>query len=317
MPKDYYTILGVPHNATDKDVRTAYRRLARKYHPDVNPGQTEAESRFKEINEAHEILSDPDKRRLYDMYGHNWRHAQGHSSGGFPGGNPFQGRTRPESPGSSGGPYDSGGLEDLMSQFFGGGRRTNTRSRTRPTRIKQSIDIALEDAYQGVTRVIQVTGPTLPRSVRAEVTIPAGVTDGTQLRVKPSGQEIILVISVRPHVAFQVKQADLYAEVAVPVFDALLGCEVQVPTLMGRRLLLTMPLETQNGRVFRLSGQGMPRMEKPSTKGDLYVTVRVILPSNLSEREQELIRLLRDNRVPVEGDAMGGNPPDEHPNSAS
>lgn len=317
MPRDYYTILGVPHNATDKDVRTAYRRLARKYHPDVNPGQTEAESRFKEINEAHEVLSDPEKRRLYDMYGHNWRHAQEFGSSGFPDGNPFQGRTGPFGPGTFGGPFGSGGLEDLMSQFFSGGRRTTTRSRARPTRIRQPIDIRLEDAYQGVTRVILLKGSALPRSVRAEVMIPPGVTNGTQLRVKPRGQEVILVISVLPHAKFQVKQSDLYTEITVPVFDAILGCEVEVPTLLGRGLLLTMPPETQNGRIFRLSGQGMPRMEQPSTKGDLYVTVRVILPSNLSEREQELVRLLRDNRASSEKNPKGDNPPAGGPNPTS
>ena len=307
MPRDYYTVLGIPHNATDKEVRAAYRRLARKYHPDVNPGQAEAENRFKEINEAHEVLSDPEKRRLYDRHGHNWRQAQGFGPGGYPGTEPFWGRTETFHAGGFEEPFGDGGLGDLIDRFFGGEHRTTTRSRPRPRsmRLEQPVEVSLEEAYRGATRTIQVTGPTLTRPVRAEVTIPAGVTDGARVRVTPGGQDVVLVVSVRPHPWFQQKGADLYTEVTVPIFDALLGGETQVPTLTGR-LLLTIPPETQNGRVFRLTGQGMPHREKPATRGDLYVTVRVTLPSNLSEQEMELVRRLRDLRGGVHGDTGGG-----------
>ena len=317
MPRDYYTVLGVPHNATGKEVRAAYRRLARKYHPDVNPGQTGGENRFKEINEAHEVLSDPEKRRLYDRYGHNWRQAQGFGAGGYPAPDPFRGRTGTFDAGGFGEPFGDGGLGDLIDRFFGGGRRTTTRPRPQPVRLEQPVEVSLEEAYRGTTRTIQVTGPTLARPVRTEVTIPPGVTDGARVRVTPGGQDVVLIVSVRPHPRFQQKGADLYTEVTVPIFDALLGGEAQVPTLTGRHLILTMPRETQNGRVFRLAGQGMLRREKPATRGDLYVTVRVTLPSNLSDQELELVRRLRDLRGRAHGAAGDDDPTSQGAGSAS
>jgi len=316
MAKDYYAILGVPRNATDKEIRSAYRRLARQYHPDLNPGNKEAEERFKEINEAYEVLSDPEKRRLYDLYGENWKYAQ---QGGVPptGGPEPSGFTwRVETVGP--GVEDLfGGLEDLLGDLFGGffGRHRARRARV----VEVPVEVPPEGAYRGTTRVMEVpteapcpacggTGmvgrrpcPTCgglgmtSRLARLEVSIPPGVDTGSRIRVTPGGAEVILQVTVRPHPRFQRKGDDLYTEVSVPLYDALLGGEVEVPTLDGR-VLLTLPPETQNGQVFRLAGKGMPHLGNPARRGDLFVTVRVQLPRGLTPEEKELFRRLRDLR---------------------
>jgi DnaJ-class molecular chaperone len=286
MPQDYYSTLGVPHNAGDKEIRSAYRRMARRHHPDVNRNNPEAEARFKEINEAHEVLSDPEKRRLYDRFGHNWRQAQqsGDPMGraGGPGGFEF-----PQDPR---GGFD---LEDIMGRFFGGAGQT-TRTRPRETVLEQPVELTLEEAFTGATRTIQITRPGVARSIRAEVTVPPGVADGARVRVSPGGQAVVLLISVRPHPRFQRRGADLDTEVTVALVDAMLGGEVVVPTLMGR-VALTLPPGTQNGRTFRLGGQGMPHLRGPKARGDLHVTVKVKLPADLTEHEVRLVRDLKES----------------------
>ena len=294
MPQDYYSTLGVPHNAGDKAIRSAYRRLARKHHPDVNRNDPKAEARFKEINEAHEVLSDPEKRRLYDRFGHNWRQAQQGGDGMGGAGGPF-----PWSTGATGGfefPQDlrgGFGVEDIMGRFFGGAGRTS-RTRSRQTVLEQPVEITLEEAFSGATRTIQITRPGVAQPLRAEVTIPPGVADGARVRVSPGGQAINLLVSVRPHPRFQRRGADLETEVTVALADAMLGGEVVVPTLTGR-VALTLPPGTQNGRTFRLGGQGMPHLRGPKGRGDLHVTVKVKLPTDLSEDEIRLVRQLKES----------------------
>ena len=299
MAKDYYDILGVKKNASDKEVRQAYRRLARKHHPDVNRSDPASEQRFKEVNEAYQVLSDPESRRKYDRYGENWKYAdriaQEEAAAGRRG--PFTSIYR----GGGQAPEDllnlnlgDAGLGDLFGEFFG--RRTSTRPR-RQQRLEQSVEVTLEEAYQGATRVLTLTNPDGSQR-RLEVKVPPGVDTGSRVRISPDGQqgtEVTLVVTVQPHRIFQRKGRDLHTEVSVPLYDAFLGGEIQVPTLKGR-VALTVPPETQNGKVFRLSGQGMPLLDKPDVKGDLLATVKVTLPQKLSEEEQGLIRHLKELR---------------------
>jgi DnaJ-class molecular chaperone len=319
MARDYYQVLGVPRNASEKDIRRAYRRLARQHHPDVNPGDKAAEARFKEINAAYEVLSDPQKRRKYDRYGDQWQYAdqieqaQRQSAGRWSFGR-----------GGSFDPGDinlSGDLGDLFQGIFRGfGRRPPGRQRGRD--VQQPVEVTLDEAYHGTTRVLQmereepcatcggqgqVAGAichvcrgagAIAKPRRLEVKIPPGVRDGSRVRVAgeggvgPAGAgDLYLVVSVRPHERFERRGDDLHTEVDVPLTDAVLGGEVQVPTMTSQVMLKVPPL-TQNGRNFRLSGLGMPRLGG-NGRGDLYARVKVALPQELSPEQRELFEKLR------------------------
>ena len=295
--KDYYKILGVAKSATDKEIKSAYRKLAQKYHPDKNPGDQRAEDRFKEINEAYEVLGDPQKRRKYDQLGSSytqWERA-GRPGGGFDWG-------QWASPG--GGRVEFGDLNDLFggagfSDFFnsvfggaggfsgGGARGTRLRGDDR----EQPVEITLEEAYRGGRRTLEKDGR------RLEVSIPAGARTGTKVRIAgqggagPTAGDLYLVISVRPHPTFTREGDDLQTDVPVDLYTALLGGEVRVPTLSGE-VVLTIPPETQSGRKFRLVGRGMPKLRAAKEHGDLYARVQVQIPTHLSERERELVRQL-------------------------
>lgn len=321
MASDYYKVLGIDRNAGEKEVRAAFRKLARKYHPDVNHGQPDAAERFKEINEAHEVLSNAESRRLYDRYGESWRDVQR-------GGEPFRGRrqwrTQTIDPDAFGDLFGGGGPGSIFDTFFGDARGARQRARQRPSALEQPVELTLEEAFHGTTRALQVTGQS-PCSVcfgagivngracdvclgqgysyqpvRGEVSIPAGVDNGSRVRVSPGGQQVVLVVTVQPHALFERKGDDLSTEVAVPLYDAVLGAEVVVPTLTGQ-VALTLPPESQNGRVFRLGRQGMPRLGSPSERGNLFVTVRTELPTGLSDEERELFERLKGLR-----DGKGG-----------
>ena len=318
MASDYYKVLGIDRNAGEKDVRAAFRRLARKYHPDVNHGEPDAAERFKEINEAHEVLSNEETRRLYDRYGDNWRDAQR--------GAPFQrGRrwqTQTVDPEAFGEFFNSGS-GSFFDSFFQTARGTRQRGPgpQRPSVLEQPVELTLEEAFHGATRALQVAGQTpcsacngvgvVNRStcraclgqgysyqpVRGEVSIPAGVDNGSRVRVSPGGHQVVLVVTVQPHNRFERKGDDLSTEVTVPLYDAVLGAETVVPTLTGQ-VALKLPPETQNGRVFRLGGQGMPKLGVPSDRGNLFVTIRTELPTDLSDEERELfsrLKGIRDN----------------------
>jgi DnaJ-class molecular chaperone len=318
MARDYYQVLGVPRNASEKDIRRAYRRLARQHHPDVNPGDKAAEARFKEINAAYEVLSDPQKRRKYDRYGDQWQYAdqieqaQRQSAGRWSFGR-----------GGSFDPSDinlSGDLGDLFQGIFRGFGRRPGRQRGRD--VQQPVEVTLDEAYHGTTRVLQmereepcatcggqgqVAGAichvcrgagAIAKPRRLEVKIPPGVRDGSRVRVAgeggvgPAGAgDLYLVVSVRPHERFERRGDDLHTEVDVPLTDAVLGGEVQVPTMTSQVMLKVPPL-TQNGRNFRLSGLGMPRLGG-NGRGDLYARVKVALPQELSPEQRELFEKLR------------------------
>ncbi len=315
MATDYYSVLGVPRSASEKDIRDAFRKLARQYHPDVNPGNAEAEERFKQISAAHELLSDPETRAAYDKYGDNWRNADqieeqmrrqgagGFRFGGAPGGAPGGGFQRVEFDLGGGG----GGLGGLFDGLFG--RSSGPPARTRGEDVERPVRVSLEEAYHGASRTIESReGGGEPR--RIEVDIPAGIRDGGRVRVRGKGSpgrgggapgDLFLRVSVSRHPRFERRDDDLHVEVDVPVADAALGGEAEVPTLKGRTLALRIPAETQGGRVFRLAGQGMPRAG--GGHGDLLARVRLRLPEPLEDGQRALFEQLRASEGEREGAA--------------
>ncbi|MCZ6788727.1 MAG: J domain-containing protein [Chloroflexi bacterium] len=286
MAKSYYDTLGISRGASDKEVKNAYRRLARKYHPDVNAGSEKAEEKFKEVNTAYEVLSNADSRKKYDRFGDNWKHADQYADrftgGGF--------RTATDL-----GDIGFGGLfEDLRSRFRGQPRgRTTVVSPP----VEVPVELTLEEAAAGVTRIVQTSAMLGNRSKRLEVKVPPGVDTGSRIHVPTGdGSELYLVVAVRPHHRFQRKKSDLYVDLPIPMVDAVLGSQQEAPTLNGK-VVLTIPPETQNGQVFRLRNKGMPHLGKPERFGDLFASVKVMLPSNISERERQLFKELKQART--------------------
>lgn len=296
MARDFYSVLGLKRSASEKEIRQAYRRLARKHHPDVNPGDPKAEERFKEINEAHQVLSDPDSRRKYDTFGENWKHGDQFGHGGRSG--PFTYTRRAAGSGGFPGFGDlSGmGLGDLFSDVLGRGGGASRRPKAR--RLEHPVEVTLEEAFSGTTRILKVQTPD-GQEKRLEVKVPPGVDSASKVRIpSPDVGDVFLVVTVQAQTRFERHGANLTTEVSVPLVDTVLGGEVAVPTMKGQ-VALTIPPESQNGRQFRLKGLGMPRLEKPEVFGDLLVKVRVELPTELSEREKELFLELRASREKV------------------
>ncbi|HEX5071447.1 MAG TPA: DnaJ C-terminal domain-containing protein [Vicinamibacterales bacterium] len=305
--KDYYGVLGVPKTATDDEIKKAYRKLARAHHPDLNPGDKAAEAKFKEINEANEVLGDPEKRRKYDELGANWRQYEhqgpppggpGFPGGGFPGGQGGYRTVTPEEMEQLFGNQESP-FSDFFSTFFGGGGAQTGGRRGRAARARKGHDIeavaglTLEEAFAGTTRKVSVPRDGKERTV--EVRIPAGIKDGARIRAAGEGTkgandasagDLYLQIEIQPHPRFERRGQDLYTREAIPVTTAVLGGEVSVPTLSGSTLRLKIPELTSTGRVFRLRGHGMPIVGKPSERGDLYVTAEIQIPSSLTQEER-------------------------------
>jgi molecular chaperone DnaJ len=327
--KDYYNILGVGRNASDKEIKQAFRKLARKYHPDVNPGDKSAEEKFKQVSEAYEVLSDADKRKKYDQFGDQWQYADQFSKAGgqrtgyqsydfsdiFKGGGQSQNFS-----------FENGDLGSIFGDLFGGGR---SKRQSRPRRgqdIESAVEVTLEEAYSGSSRLLSMqndeacptcrgTGRiqnalcstcqgrgTVRQEKRIEVKIPAGVKTGSRIRIAGKGGEghggangdLYLAVTVKPHPVFERQENDLLVNIEVPLTTAVLGGEVKVPTLKGS-LALKIPPETQNGRIFRLAGQGMPLLGKDS-RGDIRAKVNIVLPANLTEEEKELFLKLKKLR---------------------
>jgi molecular chaperone DnaJ len=330
MPKNLYDVLGLKRDAYEKEVKSAYRKLARKYHPDVNPGDKGGDTRFKEINGAYEVLSDPEKRKKYDKYGEKWEYAdqieeaqrqRGSRAAGSGNGGGFQ-QFRVEDLNDLG---DLGGIFGSMFGRGGGGGGARTMSR-RGTDLRQPVEVTLEEAFHGTARTLETVGqeacPTcggtgqmagatchtcggygeVQRPRRLEVKIPAGVTTGSKVRIANEGQagtgggdkgDVILEIKVRPHPRFERKGDDLIEEVDVPLTAAALGGEAEVPTMTAKVMLKIPPL-TQNGRAFKLTGLGMPHLGKEG-RGDLHARVRVRLPQQLTDEQREHFEALRDS----------------------
>ncbi|MBN1815064.1 MAG: DnaJ domain-containing protein [Anaerolineae bacterium] len=326
--RDYYKILGVDRNASEKEIKRAYRKLARKFHPDVNPGDKNAEEKFKEINEAHEVLSDPDKRTKYDQLGANWQQWQrgggdpnnfdwsqwfagGAPGGGAPGGG-APGGVRVEWSGDIGDLFGggAGGFSDFFRAIFGemggaGGAGTTgspfggaTGQRAmRGQNLEAQVEITLEEALRGTTRTLERDDG---RQVR--IKIPPGAHTGSKIRVAGKGGpgyggsasgDLYLVIRVKPHPVFRRNGNDLRCDVSVDLYTAVLGGKVQVPTLNGD-VSLKIPAGTSSGKTFRLRGKGMPDPRKPEQRGSLLVTVQAQVPQKLSARERELFEELAD-----------------------
>ncbi len=312
--KDYYQTLGVGKNATEKEIKSAFRKLAQKYHPDRNPGDKRAEERFKDINEAYEVLSDAEKRAKYDELGSSYAQWErmGRPGNGFDfsqwaagmGGGGRRGNVHVE--------YQNlddllGGssFSDFFEMLFGGGgfsspgTRTSGsgagRSNSRAARgsSEQPVEITLEEAYRGTTRLLQ------RGSTRREIKIPPGVKTGTKIRfpADDSGSgDLFLVVQVSPHPAFRREEDDLHTDVPVEVYTAMLGGEVRVPTL-GGEVVLTIPPETQAGKTFRLSGRGMPKLRQSQEHGDLYAHVTLKIPTHLTDAERKLVSQLAALRM--------------------
>jgi DnaJ-class molecular chaperone len=319
--KDYYAILGVAKTATEKEIKQAYRKLARKFHPDVNPGDKAAESTFKDINEAYEVLGDAGKRAKYDELGANWRQyeqaQQAYQRGaeGAPGGGYTWTWT-----GGAGGPggfntidMDEAGemfgegtpFSEFFNRFFGGAAaaqgagprrvRVSTRGRKRQGEdYEQAVHLTLDQAYRGDTVRVSIKHDGHARTV--DVRIPAGVKDGATVRVTGEGEtgqggapagDLYLHVHLLPHARFDRKGQDLHAKVRVPVTTAVLGGQASLTTLAGRTLRLRIPEGTQPGQVFRLRGHGMPVVGKPEQFGDLYAAVEITLPRSLSDEQRK------------------------------
>jgi curved DNA-binding protein len=294
--KDYYRILGVSQNATQKEIKSAYRKLAQQYHPDKNPGDKGAEEKFKEINEAYEVLGDKQKRAKYDHLGSSytqWERA-GRPGGGFDfsqWATPGSGRVEYRDLNDL---FGGGGFSDFFNSIFGGagfGTGDAARASARRLRgedIEQGIEITLEEAYHGTKRTLQ------KGQRRLEVSVPPGARTGTRVRVTREGGQgqtpgdLYLVVTVQPHAKFRREGDDLHVDMPMELFTALLGGEARVPTLNGE-VVLTIPPETQTGKTFRLSGKGMPRLRAPNEHGDLYAHALIHIPTGLTDQERKLI----------------------------
>lgn len=309
--QDYYKTLGVPRDASEQDIKKAYRKLARQYHPDLNPGDEAAANRFKKINEAYEVLSDPDKRQRYDSIGPNafnqfeggnfdWMHwAQtGGGGGGRSGGDPRRShniRFEYETP--SGGPFS-----DFFTSVFGDmGRGSSSTSHKRPIRgedMELGVTITLEEAYHGTTR--QIT-----RGAQAFTAhIPQGAHTGTKVRFAGQGErgfaggrrgDLYLMVAVEDHPIFERDGDNLVMDLKVPLYTAVLGGDVRVNTLAGD-VKLRVPAGTQTGQRIRLAGKGMPHLRNKGQYGDLYTRILVQIPTDLNDEELALFEQLRDIR---------------------
>ena len=323
--QDYYQTLGLTRNASQPEIKKAFRKLARENHPDKRPGDAAAERRFKAINEANAVLSDPEKRRKYDLLGANWEsYSQAGAGGPSAGGGPFAGFSRGGQAGNvryefrTSGGGAGGEFSDFFRTFFAAdepgaasaGRsrpagptfeeilgqmglnqaaQTNGGARGRqaaaPTATEATAEISLEEAFRGTSRRIDIDGK------RLEMTIPPGADNGTRIKLTGQGRgggDVVVVVRVRPHAIFTRRGADLERELPITLKEALLGAEVPVTTLKGR-VLLKIPPGTQNGRTFKLTGQGMPHLRGAGV-GNLLVKVRVVLPSGLDAEAEQAAR---------------------------
>ena len=295
--RDYYATLGVPKTASAKEIKQAFRRLARKHHPDVNPGDRGSEGKFKELNEAYEVLSNPDTRKKYDELGANWRQYEQAGPGGGPfAGQPPGGQYRTMTQEEMEDLFDAGGspFSDFFNTFFGGQAqsasrgRASTRGRTRrQPQVEHEILLDLEAALGGRVERVVVQDGGGPRTL--EVRIPAGVTDGSGLKAG----DVLLRVRLLPHSRFERTGRDLRTTLAVPVTTAALGGMAEVVTLGGTKLSVKVPAGTQPGQKLRLRGHGLPAPGAPDDRGDLYVTVEVRVPTALSPEAKAHYEALR------------------------
>lgn len=305
---DYYKILELDRNATEAEIKKAYRRLARKLHPDLNPNDKDAQARFQQINEANEVLSDPDKRKKYDQYGKDWKHAeqfenaqrqqgnQGGYQGGFGGG--FGGGTQ----GSYSGNFDDDTFSEFFEQMFGGGgarsRGSSRQAHYKGQDFNAELQLNLKDVYTSQKQTLTVNG----KNIR--LTIPAGVEHGQTIKIKGHGGagiqggpkgDLYITFNILNNTPFKREKENLYKTEEIDLYTALLGGEITAETFSGRVKLAVKP-ETQSGTRIKLKGKGFPKYKKEGQFGDLYITYKVVMPTNLTAKEKELFRELQKLR---------------------
>ena len=291
MARDYYDVLGINRSASEDEIKKAYRKKAKQYHPDANQNDPSAESKFKEVNEAYEVLKDSDKRSMYDRFGENWKNYQGFN--GQAGGSPF---------GQGGNAYAD--MSDMFDTIFGqggrrrrgnGGFRTNFNMQRPGEDIEQPVYISLQESYEGTKRIINKNGREI------NVNIPKGATTGTKVRLSGEGQpgvgggpagNLYLVVNVTDDGIFERKDDDLYVDVRVDAFTAMLGGEVEVPT-MTRPVRMKIRAGMQSGQKLRLSGKGMPKLRGKNEFGDLYARIMITIPSSLNDEQKQQVEALR------------------------
>lgn len=309
--KDYYKILGVDKTATQDEIKKAYRKLAMKYHPDRNPGDKSAEEKFKEITEANEVLSDPEKRKKYDMLGANWKNYQ-HTGRGF---DDFFSQFGGQRRNNDGSAFEFasdfsdlfgnlGGFSDFFESFFGGRSRSResnfnfgNKSKSSAIDVEADLNITLEDAINGTERQINVEGKKL------KVKINPGIKDGQKLRLKNLGRsrvsggpkgDLYLNIHILKHPFYEIKDNDLYFNLDIDLYTAILGGRENIKNLDGKKISLTIPEGTESGKILRLRNLGM--IKEDGSRGDLFIKVHVTIPKNLTEEEKNLFKKLRDMR---------------------
>ena len=290
MSRDYYDVLGVTRNASDDEIKKAFRQKAKQYHPDANPDSPTAEARFKEVNEAYEVLRDDEKRSAYNRFGENWQHYQGAN-----GQNPFTGA----------GDVHHADVSDIFENFFSsaGGRRQagGFRNHANIPRagqdIEQNVSISLHEAYEGTQRIVSKNGRDIT------VQIPRGAASGTKVRLAGEGHpgvnggpagNLYLVVQVAENAQFERKDNDIHVDVKVDAFTAMLGGEVEVPTL-NRPVRMKILPGTQSGQKLRISGKGMPILRRENTYGDLYARVMLSVPARLDGAQRDMAEALRDS----------------------
>jgi curved DNA-binding protein len=290
---DYYKVLGISKNATASDIKKAYRKMARKYHPDVNPNDKEAEKKFKEINEANEVLSDPENRKKYDEYGKDWKHAEEFAKA------KQQRSSQRRYAESTGGGFGDEGFSDFFESMFGGRRTASGPGFGGAVKFKgqdynAQLQLDLKDVYRSHKRTLTIDG----KNIR--LTIPAGVEHGQVIKIKGHGGEgvnggpkgdLFIEFSILNTTAFRRNKSDLYKTVVLDLYTAVLGGEITVDTFEGK-VKLTVKPGSQNGTKVKLKGKGFPVYKKEGSFGDLFITYEVKIPERLSEREKELFQQL-------------------------
>ena len=287
MDQDYYSVLGVSRSATNKEIKSAYRKLARQLHPDVNTGDAAASQRFKRVNEANDVLSDARKRKDYDEFGEDWKHADELRKAGASAFRRGSGRTS-----------RGGSIFDLFTSANRGASSHDLfghQPQPVRSRVEGSVEVSLEDTFHGATRRVTLSGPNGTRTL--DVTVPAGIQDGATIKLNPDSQtQVLLKVKVLPDPRITRKGNDLITEVPLSYIDAVLGGELEVPTMTGR-IALTIPAGTQNGRSFRIPGKGMPKKGN-SGSGDLIAKVNVRLPEPVTDEHRRLFEQLREIERP-------------------
>ncbi|MEJ5995302.1 DnaJ C-terminal domain-containing protein [Pedobacter sp. Du54] len=295
---DYYKILEIPKTATAAEIKSAYRKLARKYHPDLNPNNKEAEKRFKEINEANEVLSNADHKKKYDEYGKDWKHAdeiknarqqQSRSEG-----QPFGGRQ----PFSGGEQFSGEDYSDFFSSMFGGARSHGRQTKFRGQDLNAELQLNLTDVYKSQQQTLTINGK------KIRLNFPAGIENGQTIKIKDHGSpganggpngDLYITFSIVNNTKFKREGKNLYSDVALDLYTALLGGEVVVDTFDGK-VKLKIPPETQTGTKVKLKGKGFPIYKKENEYGDLFINYQVKLPVSLSDKEKELLKELQKIR---------------------